>query len=99
MHTDKQDTIQLINTAIIKSKERKISTSYESRLSKVCQSPVMQSLIVAIDHLSETQKISRDHAAVQIIESIRELDNVWNDYVLMEGIGKLKDLLKDSHLH
>jgi hypothetical protein len=96
MMTGNQDTIQLLNTAIIKSKERKINTSFEGRLNSVCNSPVMNSLIVAIDHLSEEQKISKDHAAIQIVETIRELDLIWNDYVLMEGIGKLKELLKDK---
>jgi hypothetical protein len=96
MMSENQDAIQLLNTAVIKSKERKINTSFESKLTTICNSPVMNSLIVAIDHLSESQKISKDHAAVQIVETIRELDSIWNDYVLMEGIGKLKEILKDK---
>jgi hypothetical protein len=96
MMSDKQDAIQLLNTAVIKSKEKIINASYEDRLAKICNSPVMNSLLVAVDHLSEQQKISKDHAAVQIIETIRELDTIWNDYVLMEGISKLKDLLKNK---
>ena len=96
MMSDKQDAIQLLNTAVIKSKEKKISASYEERLSKICNSPVMDALLVAVDNLSEEQKISKDFAAVQLIETVRELDTIWNDYVLMEGISKLKDLLKNN---
>lgn len=96
MMSDKQDAIQLLNTAIIKSKEKKINATYEERLSKVCSSPVMSAILVAVENLSEEQKISKDQASVQIIETIRELDSIWNDYVLMEGIGKLKDLLKNN---
>jgi len=96
MMSDKQDAIQLLNTAVIKSKEKIINSSYEDRLAKICNSPVMNSLLAAVDHLSEQQKISKDHAAIQIIETIRELDTIWNDYVLMEGISKLKDLLKNK---
>lgn len=95
--SDKQDAIQLLNTAVIKSKEKRINATYEERLSKICQSPVMNALLVAVDHLSEDQKISKDHASVQLIETLRELDSIWNDYVLMEGIGKLKDLLKNKN--
>lgn len=98
MISNKQDAIQLLNTAFIKSKEKRINASYEERLSKICNSPVMNALLVAIDHLSEDQKVSKDHASVQLIETIRELDSIWNDYVLMEGIGKLKDLLR-SNVH
>jgi len=44
--------------------------------------------------LAESQKISRDQAALQVIESIRELDNIWSDYVTMEGIDRLKSMLQ-----
>jgi hypothetical protein len=98
MMTNTQEAVKLFNTAVIKSKEKRINASYEERLSEVCKSPVMSALLVAVNTLSEDQKISTDHAAVQIIDTVRELDSIWNDYVLMEGIGKLKSLLKkDLH--
>jgi hypothetical protein len=96
MMSDKQDAIQLLNTAFIKSKEKRINATYEDRLAKISNSPVMTALLVAVDHLSDEQKMSKDHAAVLMIETIRELDSIWNDYVLMEGIGKLKELLKSN---
>ena len=96
MMSGKQDAIQLLNTAVIKSKEKRINASYEERLAKICNSPVMNALLVAVDHLAEEEKMSKDQAAISIIETVRELDSIWNDYVLMEGIGKLKDLLKNN---
>lgn len=90
--------VQLINTAIVKTKEQKINSSYEERLSKACASPSMKAFSLAITSLSETEKISYDQAAVQIVETIRELDSIWSDYVMMEGLGKLQDVLKrNSH--
>jgi hypothetical protein len=50
----------------------------------------------AIAFLAEDQKISRDQAAQLLVESIRELDSVWNDYVVMEGIDRLKQVLKGN---
>lgn len=96
MISGKQDAIQLLNTAVIKSKEKRINASYEERLHKVCNSPIINSLLVAIDHLADEQKISKDQAAISLVETVRELDSIWNDYVIIEGIGKLKDLLKQS---
>ena len=94
------ESIQLLNTAVIRSKEKIIDNSYEERLSKTCSSPAIGAICVAITHLSETESLSRDEAAICIVETIRELDHVWNDYVLMEGITKLKELLKSSqHPH
>jgi hypothetical protein len=92
--SDNQELIQLLNTAIIKTKEKNIDSSYEERLSSACNTPAMKSISIAISHLSETEKISRDQAAVQIVDTVRELDSIWSDYVMMEGLGKLKALLK-----
>jgi len=88
------ESIQLLNTAIIKSKEKKINSSYEERLNKINNSPAIEAINKSISILAESQKISRDQAALQVIESIRELDNIWSDYVTMEGIDRLKSMLQ-----
>lgn len=90
------ESIQLFNTAIIKSKEKAIDSTYEERLRNVCDTPVLEALNKAAIYLSDSQKISRDQAAVQIVETVRELDSVWQEYVMMEGIDKLKGLLKEN---
>ncbi len=97
MLTENQDFAQLINTAIIKTKEKKLKHSYEDRLAKACHSPVIASLGVAISHLAETQNLSNDQAAIMIVETVRELNSVWEDYISMEGINHLKNLLKTNH--
>ena len=94
MISENQESVQLLNTAIIKSKEKKVDSSYEERLSQACNTPAVKALSLAVAQLAETEKISRDQAAIQIIETVRELDSIWNDYVIMEGINRLKDLLK-----
>lgn len=95
MHDENQELIQLLNTAIVKSKEKKIDSSYEKRLAEICKQPAVNAIASAISTLADSEKISRDHAAVQIVETLRELDSIWNHYVMMEGLGKLKDLLKE----
>ena len=94
--TDK-DSIQLINTAIIKSKESRLQSSYEDRLNETCGKPAIKAISTAISDLSESQKISRDQAAIQIVETVRELEKIWDDYVMMEGINNLKNILKSSN--
>jgi len=90
------ESIQLLNTAIIKSKEKKIDNTYEDRLSKINNSPAIEVINKSISMLAESQSISRDQAALQIIEAIRELDSIWTDYVTMEGIDRLKSLLRGN---
>ena len=93
---ENRDSVQLLNTAIIKSKENKIDSSYEERLATICQTPSVKAIGQAISNLAESENISKDQAAVQIIETVRNLDSIWNDYVMMEGISKLKDLLRGN---
>ena len=99
MMTENQESIQILNTAIIKSKEKKIDNTFEERLSKTCKTPAMMALGVAVTNLSETQNISRDQAAMIIVDTIRDLDQSWNDYLMMEGIEKIKENLKDRTIH
>jgi len=96
MAFDIKDSIPLLNTAIIKSKEKKIDTSFEQRLAQTCQSPEVKALGVAIAHLAETQNISYDQAAIRLVEAIRKLDATWTDYVMMEGFEKLKNILRNQ---
>jgi hypothetical protein len=91
------ESIQLLNTAIIKSKEKKVNQSFEERLHQVCNSPVIEILNKCISQHAENQKISRDQAALQFVETIRELDSIWSDYVVMEGIDRLKSILRSTH--
>lgn len=93
---DNMESIQILNTAIIKSREKKIDSTYEDRLKAICESPAIEAINRSITFLAESQKISRDQSAIQIIDTIRELDSIWNDYVMMEGIDKLKGLLNKS---
>lgn len=96
MISENQELVQLLNTAIIKSKEKEISSSYEERLTNTCQTPAIRALTVAITTLAESEKITKDQAAIQIIETVRDLDNIWDDYVMMEGLGKLKEQLQNG---
>ncbi len=90
------ESIQILNTAIIKSKEKKIDIAYEENLKNICKTPAIEAINKAITYLSETQKISRDQAATSIVETFRQLDKIWNDYVIMEGIDRLKSSLKTN---
>lgn len=87
---DNIDSVQVLNTAIIRSKERSVDIAYEERLKRVCSSPAFEAINRSISYLAESQKISRDQSAMQIIEAIKELDKVWDDYVMVEGLEKLK---------
>ncbi len=92
-------SIQLLNTAIIKSKEKNINRVFEKRLAELTDSPSIKALDKAISFLAEDQQISKDQASVELIDTLRELDQIWNDYVTLEGIDRLKSYLGKEKSH
>ena len=93
---NKIEFIKLLNTAVIKSREKRLDVSYEERLKKICNTPAIDAIIHSISYLSQSMNISNEQAALMIVETIKELDSIWYDYVAMEGIDKLKKLLEDK---
>lgn len=87
------ETIQLLNTALVKRRERWIDPKFQERLTFFSKSPALESLQKAINHLSEQEKITKDQATVMLVELITELDQIWKDYITMEGIDQLKKQL------
>ena len=69
---------------------------FEERLNKACEKPALKAISIAVSHLAESQKISCDQAAREIVESIKELEKIWSDYVTMEGINNLKSILSNQ---
>jgi len=89
------ETLQLLNTAIIKRKEKSIRANYEERLRSLQDSPALDILQKAIIQLSEQKNVTRDQAALMVIETVNELESIWSEFIAAEGIDKLKDILKD----
>ncbi len=95
----RQHIVQLLNTAVVKSKEQTIKSNFQERLNAICSSKAIESIGVAAKHLADSENISHDQAMGQLIETFRELDSIWSDYVTMEGLTRLKDILGESQLH
>jgi len=89
------ETLQLLNTAIVKRKELKLKPDFEERLRVLNESPVIEVLHKAIIQLSDMQKVTRDQAALMIVETMHELEMVWDDYIAIEGVDKLKSNLQN----
>lgn len=85
------ETMQMLNTSIVNSKSEGIDNDYDSRLTALCESEEMKAISSVVEKLSNALSITRDEAANRIFGTIRELDKVWDDYLLMEGLLALKN--------
>ncbi len=99
VNQSRQHVAQLLNTAIVKSKEQTVRSNFQERLQAVCQSKVMESIGIAAKHLADAEGISYDQAMAQMVTTFRELDAIWSDYVTMEGLSRLKDILGQNSMH
>lgn len=92
-YSHKVNPIQLMNTAILKCKEKDIDLQYEERMNEVSNSPAMSALGVAAKQFAEQQNVSYDQAMIEIFKAVKSLDSIWSDYLMMEGLGQLKKSL------
>lgn len=80
---------KLFNTAIIATKIPKL-TNYSAKLSELVQSRSFQAILKAIREHALENGLSEEIAAEEIVQTFREIDQVWNDYIFQEGLDKLK---------
>lgn len=87
------ETIQLINSAIIKSRELDLKTDLQARMTKIAESDEMEAFDAAISEFAKKQKVTKEQAALKFVSTLRELDSIWNQYLLIEGSDRLKESL------
>lgn len=80
---------KLFNTAIIATKIPKLS-NYSSQLNELVQSKAFQAILTAIRSHAESSGISEEQAAEEIVQTFRDIDRIWDDYIFQEGLDKLK---------
>lgn len=87
------ETIQLINSAIIKSRELDLKTDLQARMTQIAESDEMEAFDAAISEFAKKQKVTKEQAALKFVTTLRELDSIWNQYLLIEGSDRLKESL------
>ena len=87
------ETIQLINSAIIKSRELDLKTDLQARMTQIAESDEMEAFDAAISEFAKKQKVTKEQAALKFVSTLRELDSIWNQYLLIEGSDRLKESL------
>lgn len=85
---------KFFNTAIIATKIPKVS-NYSSRLNSLVQSKAFLAILSAIQKHAQDSGISEEQAAEEIVQTFREIDAIWNDYIFQEGLEKLRGHLNN----
>lgn len=83
---------KLFNTAIIATKIPKLA-NYSTELNTLVQGKSFQAILKAIQEYARTTGIPEDQAAEEIVQTFRDIDRIWDDYIFQEGLDKLKNQL------
>lgn len=84
---------KLFNTAIIATKVP-TKTNYSTRLNGLVKTRAFKAIIKSISEYAAESGIPEDQAAEELIQTFREIDSIWDEYIFHEGLEKLK-----SHLN
>ncbi len=80
---------RIFNTALVASKIDSVR-DYSAELTAVLDTPGFRAILSAIRTLSVTEGLSERKSAETLIQTFRRVDRIWGDYVLQEGIDRLK---------
>lgn len=85
---------KLFNTAIISTKIP-TQSNYSAKLNELVQSRAFRSVLQAIRDLARSSGISEELAAEEIVQTFRDIDEIWDSYIFQEGLEKLKGHLSN----
>ncbi len=85
---------KLFNTAVIATKIPKLS-NYSTKLAEIVQSKQFHAILGAIREYAAEAGISEEQAAEEVVQTFRDIDRVWDDYIFQEGLDKLKGHLSN----
>ncbi len=58
-------------------------------LSEIMQSPEFASLLIAAQHLADSQGLTKEEATERLIKTFREIDAIWQQIVVARGLKAL----------
>ena len=86
---ERDQLARVFNTAMIAS-GAEADQDFSKRLQALVQTPAFTAILDSVKQLAESEGISEKEASEAIIATFKRLENIWKDYVYLEGVQKLK---------
>ena len=83
------DLTKSFNTAVISSRDQS-GRELSSELAELVRSAPFNSILHAVRSFAETAGLTEQEASQKIIETFRKVDAIWGQYLLQEGLDRLK---------
>lgn len=89
-HPDLDHLARCFNTALIFTRaETPLNLTHE--LKSLMDSSAYRHILEAMQKLAATEGITETQAAEKMVAAFRKVDQIWSQYVFMEGLSRLKD--------
>jgi hypothetical protein len=85
----RDELARVFNTAIVSS-QANTTRDLSAELQQLTQSAPFKAILNAVRQLASVQGITERQSAEVIIETFREIDEVWSEYVFREGLDKIR---------
>jgi hypothetical protein len=80
---------RIFNTAVVATKVEGVR-DYSAELCAVMESPGFRAILTAVRTLAVSEGLTERKAAETILQTFRKADRIWGDYLIQEGIDRLK---------
>ena len=92
---------KLLNTTVIASKLRShredlgSAQAFAAKMQPLLQSAAIDTILRCIEEYGLKNNVTFEEAAMVIVTTFRELDQIWDAYILHEGLTSLHSKLKN----
>jgi hypothetical protein len=91
-----EELAKALNTAMVATKLES-ARDYSTELVQLMETPAFRAFLQALRTLAATEGLTEKRAAEQLIQTFRRLDRLWTDYVLHEGVDRLRGGSQPTH--
>jgi hypothetical protein len=87
--TSLDELTRLFSTAILTTRVQK-KRNFSAELRELTESPSFRTILSAVRQHAQIQGLTEKQAAEQIIDTFRKIDEIWSEYLVQEGIDRLR---------
>jgi len=88
--TNDEHLIKMINGAIVASYKERSQEKSAHELQRLLTGPAMGAILRATRTLATEQQIPEAESAALIVQTFQKLDKIWSDYLIQEGLEKIR---------
>ena len=88
--SSQDELIRIFNTALIAT-QAEPTRDFTSKIYELMETPAFRAILSTVRQYARLQGLSERQAAEQLIQTFREMDSVWRDYVFQQGVDRLKN--------